>query len=85
MKTTMWRCQKQKKKVKRKDIYKGENLSEVPKDEVLDHLPSYFQDRCLVLIEPIEVVNLGVYSTLTNRLKMAIECKNIELYIYGDS
>ena len=35
------------KKVKRKNASKGENLSKVSKDEVLDHLPSYFQDRSL--------------------------------------
>ena len=47
------------KKVKRKDVSKGENLSKVPKDEVLDHLPSYFQDRSLFLIKPTQVINLG--------------------------
>ena len=54
----MWWCQNQK-KVKRKDVSKGENLSEAPKDEVLDSLPSYFQDRSSVLIEPTQAVNLG--------------------------
>ena len=54
----MWQCQNQKKQ-KRKNVSKGENLSEAPKDEVLDCLPSYFQDRSSVLIEPTQVVNLG--------------------------
>ena len=48
------------KKVKRKDVSKGENLSKVPEYEVLDHLPSYFQDRSSVLIEPKQAINLGV-------------------------
>ena len=48
------------KKAKRKDVSKGENLFEVPKYEVLDCLPSYFQDRSLVLIEPTQAVNLGM-------------------------
>lgn len=30
------------KRSKNKDIYKGENLFEAPKDEVLGSLPSYF-------------------------------------------
>ena len=47
------------KKVKIKDISNGENLSKAPKDEVLDSLPSYFQDRSLVLIEPTQAINLG--------------------------
>lgn len=38
--------------VKTKDVPKGENLFEVPKGEMLDILPSHFQDRSLVLIEP---------------------------------
>ena len=48
------------KKVKRKDVSEGENLSKVLEDEVLDCLPSYFQDRSLVLIEPTQAVNLGM-------------------------
>ena len=48
------------KKVKIKNVSKGENLSEVPKDEILDCLPSYFQDRSSVLIEPTQAVNLGM-------------------------
>ena len=52
------------KKVKRKDISKGENLFEAPKDEALDHLPSYFQDRSLVLIEPTQAINLGMDEAL---------------------
>ena len=40
------------KKVKNKDVSKGENLPEVPEDEILGSLPSYFQDRSSVLIEP---------------------------------
>ena len=47
------------KKVKIKDVSKGENLPEAPTDEVLDSLPSYFQDRSSVLVEPTEAVNLG--------------------------
>ena len=47
------------KKIKRKDISEGENLFEAPEDEVLDHLPSYFQDRSSVLFELTQAVNLG--------------------------
>ena len=47
------------KNVKGKDVFKGENLFEEPEDEVLYPLPSYFQDRSSVLIEPTQVVNLG--------------------------
>ena len=47
------------KKVKRRDVSKSKNLYKAPKDEVLDHLPSYFQDRSSMLIEPTQVVNLG--------------------------
>ena len=73
------------KNVKRKDIFEVGNLFEVPEDEVLDHLPSYFQDRSLVLIEPTQAVNLGTNEALTNGLKMAIEWRITELHIYGDS
>lgn len=73
------------KKVKIKHVSKGENLFETPEDEVLDRLPSYFQDRSSVLIEPTQVVNLGAYEALTNGLKMAIEWRITELHIYGDS
>ena len=52
------------KKVKRKDLSKGENLSEALEDEVLDCLPSYFQDRSLALIEPTQVFNLGMDEAL---------------------
>ena len=52
------------KKVKRKDVSKGENLFEAPEDEVLDSLPSYFQDRSSVLIEPTQVVNSGMDEAL---------------------
>lgn len=38
--------------VKIKDVSKGENLSEAPKDEILDMLLSHFQERSSVLIEP---------------------------------
>ena len=38
-------------KSKNKGISNGENLLEAPKDEVLSSLPSYFQERSLVLIE----------------------------------
>ena len=48
------------KKVKSKDVPKGENLSEAPEDELLDSLPSYFQDRSSVLIEPTKAINLGM-------------------------
>ena len=47
------------KKLKRKDISKGKNLSKVPKDEVLDHLPIYFQDRPSLLIGQTQTINLG--------------------------
>ena len=40
------------KKVKTKDISKGENLSKVPEDEIFDELPSHFQERLSMLIEP---------------------------------
>ena len=50
------------KKVKRKDVSKGEKLFEVPK-HVLDRLPSYFQDWSSVLIKPTQVVNLGMDET----------------------
>ena len=39
------------KKVKTKDVSKGENLCEAPKDEIFDALPSHFQERSSVLIE----------------------------------
>ena len=48
------------KKLKRKDISKGKNLSKVPKDEVLDHLPIYFQDRPSLLNGKIQTVNFGI-------------------------
>ena len=47
------------KKVKRKDASDGENLSEAPEDEILDALPSHFQGRSSILIEPTQLVNLG--------------------------
>ena len=47
------------KKLKRKDISDGQNLSEAPEDEILDALLSHFQERSLVLIEPTQPVNLG--------------------------
>lgn len=47
------------KKVKKKDVSKGENLSEAPMDEIFDALPSHFQERSLVLIEPTLPINLG--------------------------
>ena len=46
--------------VKRKGVSEGENLSKAPKDEVLDCLPSYFQDIYSMLIEPTQEVNLGI-------------------------
>ena len=45
--------------VKIKDVSEGENLSEAPKDEILDTLPIYFQERSSVLVEPTQPVNLG--------------------------
>ena len=39
-------------KSKNKDVSKGENLPQAPTDEVLGSLPSYFQDRSSILIEP---------------------------------
>ena len=47
------------KKVKIKDVSKGENLSEALVDEIFDALPSHFQERSLVLIEPTQPINLG--------------------------
>jgi hypothetical protein len=46
-------------KSKNKGVSNGENLSEAPADEVLGSLPSYFQDRSLVLVEPTQPINLG--------------------------
>lgn len=46
--------------VKIKEVSKGENFSKVPEDEILDTLPSHFQERSLVLIEPTQLVNLGM-------------------------
>ena len=40
------------KKVKTKDISKGENLFEALTNEIFDALPSHFQERSSVLIEP---------------------------------
>ena len=48
------------KKVKTKDVSKGENLFEPPKDEIFDALPSHFQERSSVLIEPTQPINLGI-------------------------
>ncbi|MFA1657821.1 hypothetical protein ACDX31_27220, partial [Klebsiella quasipneumoniae] len=45
--------------VKIKDVSKGENLSEAPEDEIFDALPSHFQERSSVLIEPTQAINLG--------------------------
>ena len=47
------------KKVKTKDVSTGENLSEAPEDEIFDALPSHFQERSSVLIEPTQAINLG--------------------------
>lgn len=47
------------KKSKNKDVSNSENLPEAPADEVLGSLPSYFQDRSLILIEPTQPINLG--------------------------
>ena len=35
------------KKVKTKDVSKGENLSEAPKDEIFDALPSHFSGEII--------------------------------------
>ena len=48
------------KKVKIKDVSKGGNLFEAPEDEIFDALRSHFQERSLVLIEPIHPINLGI-------------------------
>ena len=48
------------KKVKSKDVSKGENLYEAPEHEVLDSLSSYFQDRYLMLIELTQAINFGI-------------------------
>ena len=48
------------KKVKTKDISKGENLFGAPANEIFDALPSNFQERSLVLIEPTQLINLGI-------------------------
>ena len=47
------------KKVKIKNVSKGENLSEAPADEIFDALPSRFLERSSVLIKPTQVINLG--------------------------
>ena len=44
---------------KNKDVSNGENLFHATTHEVLGSLPSYFQERSLVLIEPTQPVNLG--------------------------
>lgn len=46
-------------KVKRKDVFYGENLLEVPKDGIFDTLPKYYQERSLILIEPTKAINIG--------------------------
>ncbi len=46
-------------KVKNKDVSKGKNLFEAPNDGILGSLPSYFQERSSVLIEPTQPINLG--------------------------
>ena len=51
------------KKVKNKDVSKGENLPEAPEDEILGSFPSYFQDRSSVLIEPTQPINLGIEAS----------------------
>ena len=40
------------KKVKTKDVSKGENLSEAPEDEIFHALPSHFQEKSSMLVEP---------------------------------
>lgn len=50
--------------VKIKDVPKGENLSEAPEGEILDMLPSHFQERSSILIEPTQLVNIGSQEAL---------------------
>ena len=45
--------------VKIKDVFEGENRSDMPKDGILDTLPSHFQELSLVLIELTQPINLG--------------------------
>ena len=47
-------------KSKNKDLSNGENLPEALADEVLDSLPSYFQDRSSILIKPTQLINSGI-------------------------
>ena len=47
------------KKVKPKDVSKGENLFEAPEDGILDMLTSHFQEQSSVLIELTQPVILG--------------------------
>lgn len=46
-------------KVKIKEVPKGENLSKAPEGEILDMLPSHFQERSSILIESTQPVNIG--------------------------
>jgi len=46
---------------KMKNVSNGENLSEPLKDERLDTLPNLtHQDRSTILIEPTELVSIGI-------------------------
>ena len=49
--------------VKNKDVSQGENLPEALKDEIIGSLPRYFQDRSSVLIEPTQLINLGIEAS----------------------
>lgn len=51
------------KKEKIKDVPKGENLFEAPKGEILDILPSHFQESSSILIKPTQLVNIGSQET----------------------
>ena len=51
------------KKSKKKDLSEGENLSEVLEDEILGSLPSYFQDRSSILVQPTQPINLGIETS----------------------
>ena len=53
-----------KKKVKRKDVSNGENLSEVPEDEGFNlPLRAIHQEKSAVLAEKCNPVNLGIEET----------------------
>lgn len=47
------------KKVKRKDVSEGENLSEAPKDGRLDILPASYEENSSMLVEETIKTNIG--------------------------